>query len=587
MYVLMVVPSSQSASRVALWSRVFAEPGDQFEFICLEPEGNAETRDALESALSDQLRDSSNIHSIYGAAPLGEIFERIRKLKPRLLITGGFVLPDFRGRPQTSEELMRAAPCMTICPLTGSLRPEEVSRILMVVNQGANDNSALATTDRLCKRLNAKVTLATVEDETSTKAERSGERAIQALVDDAGLDLEDFETRVVVDRLRHRGIRESIGDEELIICGFDGLRDIRPLRQSLDGKLTLIVKRRPPLRLKTLVDWFPRINPRDHAELLQDLRQGSQWNNDFISMLALASAIATLGLMQNSPAVVIGSMLLAPLMTPMIGAGLAIAQANVKLAKRCAYTIALGIVLAFSISLLLGLVTPSRETLSPEEFSRGTPNVLDLLIALFAAVAATIAMARPNIAGAIAGVAIATALVPPLCTVGISVSAGEFTNAFGALILFGTNLLAIIVASSFTFALLGVVSGRSLIKHQRQIRFIRWGMVVLLIVLAGPLSLSLLNQLGEGRRQTAVYPLTRALSRALQSRVAEEEGVDITFMGESSVRQGVIIHLAADKDVPKSFADDLEKIVRDKMRSDGIPVYVVCLNRQWMSRFDE
>ena len=63
-------------------------------------------------------------------------------------------------------------------------------------------------------------------------------------------------------------------------------------------------------------EWLPRINPADHADLIYHLRQGSVWGPDFIGMLGLASAIASLGLLQNSPAVVIGSMLLAPLMTP-------------------------------------------------------------------------------------------------------------------------------------------------------------------------------------------------------------------------------------------------------------------------------
>jgi uncharacterized hydrophobic protein (TIGR00271 family) len=176
-----------------------------------------------------------------------------------------------------------------------------------------------------------------------------------------------------------------------MLVGRDRAKDIWPLRQSLQNTTAIVVKRAPPLSLRSWPEWFPEINPRDHADLIQDLRAGSRWASDFVGMLALASAIATLGLMQNSPAVVIGSMLLAPLMTPMIGTGLALAQANMSGAKYCAKSIAYGFLLTLAVSFLLGMITPSRETLSPEVLSRGAPNVLDLLIALFAAMAATFA----------------------------------------------------------------------------------------------------------------------------------------------------------------------------------------------------
>ena len=68
--------------------------------------------------------------------------------------------------------------------------------------------------------------------------------------------------------------------------------------------------------------------------------------------------------------------------------------------------------------------------------------------------------------------------------------------------------------------------------------------------------------------------------------VAQDEGVDITFMARSSVMKGVIIHVAADRDLPAAYADDLRDIVRAEMHSDDIPVYVVCLRGQWLRRFE-
>ncbi len=589
MTVLAFVPHQNRAESVVAWTEALKEDASplDIEYVCLEQEGRLDTSTALNAVLEREHAGQSNITSISSPTPVAELLEQCRRIRPQLLVTGEFSLLAATGRPQTSDELIRAAPCMAVVSNQGGGGPADVRGILLIVSRGSHDLTALRITQRLRERFHAEATLATVEDESGARAERAGERAIHALLHDAGLDAEQFDTKVVVDRLRPRGILRCCEGQDLIICGNDVSKDMKSLRQSIRDTTSLMVKRAPPLRLKSLVDWFPRINPSDHADLLSDLRQGSKWNSDFVFMLALASAIASLGLMQNSPAVVIGSMLLAPLMTPMIGAGLALAQANLILAKQCAKSIVLGLLLTLVVSYALGMVTPSRETLSPEVISRGSPNILDLLIALFAAVAATIAMARPNIAGAIAGVAIATALVPPLCAVGLSLSQWEFQNALGALVLFATNLVAIIVASSFTFSLLGILTVRALPRHRRSIGLGRWALVILLMTLAGPLSFTLLSQLEQGRSQTAVYPVTRAVARALNARVAQDPGVNITFMGRPSVSEAVVIHIGANHDLPRTYADELRDIVRNEMDAPEMPVYVVCLRGQWRSDQDD
>jgi uncharacterized membrane protein len=110
-----------------------------------------------------------------------------------------------------------------------------------------------------------------------------------------------------------------------------------------------------------------------------------------------------------------------------------------------------GFLLVLGVSHLVGFVTPTGETLTQEVLARGSPNILDLLIAVFAAMAAAYAMARPNLVGSIAGVAIATALVPSGCAIGISLAEGDVLNGVGAGLLLLTNFAAIIVASNMTF----------------------------------------------------------------------------------------------------------------------------------------
>ena len=582
MTVVAVVPNAADARLVYLWANNASDGGKDIEYVCFGSPDFGEESGAT-AALKELGVGDDQIRTIWATSPVNELLALCRDLKAKLLVTGDFSLKRSEGRPQNTAELIRAAPCMTMAPIFGRKGPAEVKRVLAIVRPEQQDVATLRLAQQLCERISAKMTVATVEGESGPKAERAGVKAVQNMLNDAGLDEDDYEIRVAVDGLHHRGILQCYHEHDAIVCGQHSLKAVAPLRQSVGDATAIVVKRPPPLRLRALVDWLPQINPRDHADLLQDLRAGSQWNRDFVSMLGLAAAIASLGLMQNSAAVVIGSMLLAPLMTPMIGMGLALAQSNVMLARQCGKTILMGVLLTLAVSALLGMVTPSRETLSPEILTRGQPNVLDLLIALGAAVAATIAMSRPNISGAIAGVAIATALVPPLCSVGLSLAHGSWDNSLGALLLFSTNLVAIILASTITFRLIGILPARALPRHRRAVGALTLALVVALIAFAGPLNQQFLRQLEKGRDQVALYPITRALARALQAHAAKDPDVEITLAGRAGAFEGVIIHIASKRDLPETYADELRAIVRNEMADEEMPVFVVCLRGQWLN----
>ena len=342
------------------------------------------------------------------------------------------------------------------------------------------------------------------------------------------------------------------------------------------------MKRIPPLRLKSFIEWLPRINPADHADLIYELRTGSVWGPDFIVMLGLAAAVSSLGLIQDSPAVVIGSMLLAPLMTPMMGLGLGLAQANLTLMKASLKAIVLGFLMTVAISFIIGYITPSGDTLSEEILGRGSPNVLDLMIALFAAGAAAFAMARPGIVGAIAGVAIATALVPPACSIGISFSQGAYLNGLGASLLFLANLVAIIAASSLTFSLLGISLGQSLRRDRRISRVSRVVLLLVLLVLFASMSFSLKDKINQGKNVSISYPVTRAVATAVKERVRQDDGIDILLMARRRSEPGVVIHLASKKNLPKSYADEIRTIVRTEMDDPNIPVKVMAVKSIWI-----
>ena len=204
---------------------------------------------------------------------------------------------------------------------------------------------------------------------------------------------------------------------------------------------------------------IPQLNRDERIELSERLYEGSRCSFDYVALMVLATTIAALGLIQNSTAVVVGAMLVAPLMTPIIGAGLGVVQGNAMLVRLAGKSICIGFLVAIVTGFLIGFLAPGV-ALTDELMGRGAPNALDLGIAFASGLAAAYALARPNLSAALPGVAIAAALVPPIATVGISLAIGAFANARGAVLLFGTNVVAIIIGAALVLHLVGIRSAR-------------------------------------------------------------------------------------------------------------------------------
>jgi len=184
----------------------------------------------------------------------------------------------------------------------------------------------------------------------------------------------------------------------------------------------------------------------------------------FVVLIVLSALIAAFGLINDSAAVVIGAMLIAPLMTPMLGSAAAIVEGW---PRRFAETFAIvifGALMAMAVGFIVAVVLPRLYDGSPlpgEILARTAPNLVDLGIALAAGAAGAYIMIRSEASSALPGVGIAVALIPPLATVGITAGVGERDLAFGALLLFITNLLAIVLAAGITFSLAGFGAYRS------------------------------------------------------------------------------------------------------------------------------
>ncbi len=212
-------------------------------------------------------------------------------------------------------------------------------------------------------------------------------------------------------------------------------------------------------------------------------------------MILMSAGIAVLGLLLSSPAVVIGAMLISPLMGPIIGLGFGMALVDGNEMRRTAMTLAGGMLLAVLFTAAIVLFSPIKDITS-EIAARTRPNLFDLLVALFSALAGAYAMIRGR-EGTIVGVAIATALMPPLATVGFGLATLNATVFFGALLLFVTNLMTIAIAAAIMARLYGFgpkLSGR---QSGMQAAVI----IGVLLALAIPLGYSLSQIAWEARAQ--------------------------------------------------------------------------------------
>ncbi len=170
----------------------------------------------------------------------------------------------------------------------------------------------------------------------------------------------------------------------------------------------------------------------------------------FHFMLALSAIIASFGLLNNSVAIIIGAMIIAPLMGPIVGMAYSIAMGNRKLLNRSSLTVIKGIILTITMSWLTTSII-GLKTIESEILSRTNPTLIDFGIAMAAGSAGAFANTRRSISSALPGVAIAVALVPPLSVVGIALSLGNQEIAIGSSLLFLTNLICIIFFGSLVF----------------------------------------------------------------------------------------------------------------------------------------
>ena len=184
----------------------------------------------------------------------------------------------------------------------------------------------------------------------------------------------------------------------------------------------------------------------DETAIVEQISDGVTFRGANLWVLIFAIFIACLGLNLNSTAVIIGAMLISPLMGPIIGMGLAVGRADLELLKRSLTNYGVSTVISVLTAALYFQLTPLTEAQS-ELLARTSPTLYDVLIALFGGAAGILAISTGGNGNVLPGVAIATALMPPLCTAGYGLAMGEWSFFFGACYLFFINTVFIALAT--------------------------------------------------------------------------------------------------------------------------------------------
>jgi len=206
--------------------------------------------------------------------------------------------------------------------------------------------------------------------------------------------------------------------------------------------------------LSQAIPLFSHASKEQYASLFTSLREESRVTQSFMVLLILATMIATFGLFINSSSVIIGAMLLAPLMQPIVSLSMGVLRQDVTLEMHGFKTIVIGVFAVLMTAALIAMFTPI-ERLTSEMAGRLSPTILDLFVAIVSGAAAAYAKSNEKILGSLAGVAIAVALVPPIAVAGIGIGWGDWSMFSTAFLLFITNLVGIVLAAALTFAMLG------------------------------------------------------------------------------------------------------------------------------------
>lgn len=226
----------------------------------------------------------------------------------------------------------------------------------------------------------------------------------------------------------------------------------------------------------------------DENMVLEKIESNNQLSFSFIVLLVASSVVSTLGLLLNAPAIIIGGMIISPLMWPLMKISIGFSFEKKSFIKQAVILLSLSIVISIASSFLIASISPIKH-LNNEILTRTTPTTLDIFVALAAGSIAAMAIVQKRISDSLAGVAVATSLMPPLCVAGIGLSFFSFSTFAGGTMLFMANVFSILLSSILTFIFVGVKRDRGTKIRSKGILTI----AVALLITSIPLAITLRN----------------------------------------------------------------------------------------------
>ncbi|AHM58394.1 hypothetical protein D770_00600 [Flammeovirgaceae bacterium 311] len=275
-------------------------------------------------------------------------------------------------------------------------------------------------------------------------------------------------------------------------------------------------------------------------EIFTTLRENARPTSSYLVLMFLSTFIATFGLFGNSSPVVIGAMILAPLMAPIISLAMGVLRQDSKLIRSSLQSIGYGLLVGYFCAIIITLMTPLT-TPNAQIISRIRPNLLDLWIAVGSGVAGAYAHAKKEVAKTLAGVAIAVALVPPLAVSGIGVGWLNWGIFSGALLLLMTNLAGMVFAAAITFLMLGF----------SPFRLAKKGLIISIVFMLGisaPLALGFNRMVKESRiiQNLNGYRINGMVLRDVNIRQMNPMKLSVTIFSERPLEENELKQLKAE-----------------------------------------
>jgi len=489
------------------------------------------------------------------------------------------LLMEWRGSEdpdqiQELDRILRMAPA-ELAIIHGDV-PSNPNRVLVPTSGGPHAPAALRLAHELTARSGGRIRITNViTGELTPEAKSEAEAKIQA-TQAAVSDLGEVETDVVPARTVQEGILAELADVEVVLIGttregvlersqFGGMPTQIASAASIPTIIARASESHRTLRFQriwgAISDPLPKLSARQHAAVAQSMREAAVPTIDFYILISLAASIAMLGLLQNSGAVIIGAMLVAPLMAPILAMGMSMVLAETRVFSLGMEATLKGAALAILVGLVIVIISPITDP-TAEILARTQPNILDLMVALASGAAAGYAISRSEVAAAMPGVAISAALVPPLCVVGYGLGVSDLAISAGALLLFTTNLIAIVLAAGITFLALGFLPDRGEkgeLRRGLRIAAISLGAVFVILVIVT------VRAVEQQDREDAVIEL---FEQQVVEDVGRVEELVIEREGKGFLLTATIISYNGNK----LSAEDLGKLEDDIAEAVGGPV---------------